>query len=65
MNIYLKIDEFYHFIYKQKIRLSKEEFERYETDEENFEEYLILGELYIEGQRYIEYPNIKENIKLR
>lgn len=65
MNIYLKIDEFYHYIYKQKIRLSKEEFERYEMDEENFEEYLIPGELYIEGQRYIEYPNIKRNIKLR
>lgn len=59
MNIYLKIDEFYHYIYKQKIRLSKEEFERYEMDEENFEEYLIPGKL------YIEYPNIKRNIKLR
>lgn len=58
-------DEFHNFVYKQKITLSKEEFERYEMKEENFEEYLIPGEIYIEGQEYIEYPNIKVNIKLQ
>lgn len=57
-------DEFYNFVYKQKITLSKDQFERLEMNEDNFDEYLIPGELYIEGQEYIEYPYIKRNIKL-
>lgn len=58
-------DEFYNFVFKQKITLSKEQFERLEMNEDNFEDYLIPGDLYIEGQEYIEYPNIKRNIKLK
>ena len=58
-------DEFHYFVFKQKIKLSKDQFKRLQLNEDYFEEYLIPGELYIEGQRYIEYPNIKRNIKFK
>jgi len=63
-NIDVWTDDLYPFYIRQKITLSKEQFKRYEMNEENFEKYLIPGLLYIEGQEYIEYPNIKINIKL-
>ena len=57
-------DEFHYFVFKQKIKLSKDQFKRLQLNEDYFEEYLIPGELYIEGQRYIEYPNIKGILSL-
>lgn len=57
-------DEMYVFAFKQKITLSPEDFRRQGLSVEDFKEYLIPDELYIDGQEYIEFPNIKVNIKL-
>ena len=58
-------DEYHYFVFRQNITLSKEQFERMDMNKDHFDEYLIPGELYIEGQEYIEYPYIKRNIKLQ
>lgn len=57
-------DDFHNYVFEQKIKLDKKEFESHEMDESKFDEYLNPGTLYIEGQSYIKYPDIKLNIKL-
>lgn len=58
-------DDMHVFAFRQKITLSIEDFRRRGLSVDDFKEYLIPDELHIEGQEYIEFPNIRRNIKLR
>lgn len=58
-------DEYYHFVFKQELTLSYNEFRNRQMNEEKFDKYLKPGTLYIEGQNYKKFPNIKTNIKLK
>ncbi len=55
-------DETHVFVFKQKITINKDDFDRQDLYENSFKKHTIPGKLCIEGQEYIEFPNIKINI---
>ena len=55
-------DETHMFVFKQKITINKDDFDRQDLYENSFKKHTIPGKLCIEGQEYIEFPNIKINI---
>ena len=58
-------DEFHNFVFSWKLSLSEENFRRHDTTQKDHKENLIPDKLYVDGQNYIEFPNIMKNIKLQ
>lgn len=58
-------DKMYNFVLEQKLILREDKFKNRGIDEKHYDELLKPDKLVIKGQKYIDYPDKKINIRLK